>query len=304
MKIAVLGSGAMGSLFGGYLSKHNEVWLIDIDQEKIDAINAKGVTIREADKEIVMFPNAISDSSGLSTMDLIIVFVKAMFSRDALRANKHLIGEKTYVMTLQNGIGHEDTLMEIVPKEQIIIGCTKHNSSIVSTGVIHHGGGGLTNIGLLSGNPEKLQPIAENFTKCGFNTVVSTNIKEQLWDKLLLNTSASVLTGILQVKLGYMAENPYAWLLTEKMIHEAVAVANADGCDFDADVAAKSIKSSLRQSSEGYTSIYADLRDGRKSEVDTISGAVVRTAKRLGVPVPIHEFVVNLVHALEQKPRE
>jgi len=304
MKIAILGAGAMGSLFGGYLSTHNDVWLIDVDKNKIDRIKDKGVIIREENNEFVVHPNAVTDASGLSPVDLLIVFVKAMYSRSALYSNKHLIGSNTYVMTLQNGSGHEETLMEFAPEDRIIIGTTQHNSSMIEPGHIHHGGKGLTQIGLLKGDSNKLQYMADNFTSCGFKTVVSDNVKKQIWEKLLLNSSASVLTAILQVKLGYILNNPHAWNLAEKLIREAVSVANAEGIGFDVEQEINKIKNVLKGAQDGYTSIYADLKNSVRTEVDTISGSVVRAGKRLGIPVPNHEFAVSLVHAIEDKNKK
>lgn len=300
MKIAILGAGAMGSLFGGYLSQHNEVWLVDIDKKKIDKIKGHGIIIREDNTELTAYPNAVADASCLSPVDLLIVFVKAMYSKSALSSNKHLIGSNTYVMTLQNGSGHEEILMEFVPEDRIIIGTTQHNSSMIEPGHIHHGGKGLTQIGLLKGDSNKLQYMADNFKSCGFDTIVSNNVKKHIWEKLLLNSSASVLTAILQVKLGYIINNPNAWNLAERLILEAVSVANAEGMGFDAEYELNRIKNVLMGAQNGYTSIYADLRDGMPTEVDTISGSVVRAGKRLGIPVPNHEFAVLLVHALEE----
>lgn len=88
MKIAVLGAGAMGSLFGGYLSQYNEVWLVGVDAEKIDKINHDGITIRERQEERTFHPKAVTNSNGLGKVDLIIVFVKAMHTRKALEANQ------------------------------------------------------------------------------------------------------------------------------------------------------------------------------------------------------------------------
>ena len=114
MKIVVIGSGAMGSLYGGYLSQNNEVYLIDNDPEKVATINKKGIKIKEMFGDQVFYPKALSDASTIGTVDLIIVFVKALFSKNALESNKSLIGKDTYVLTLQNGGGHEEILKEFV----------------------------------------------------------------------------------------------------------------------------------------------------------------------------------------------
>ena len=93
MKIAVLGAGAMGSLFGGYLSKYNDVWLVDVDPQRVNAITQKGITIVEKDGEQVFWPKAVTSTSDLGEMDLVIVFVKAMATEAALSQNRHLVGK-------------------------------------------------------------------------------------------------------------------------------------------------------------------------------------------------------------------
>ena len=300
MRIAILGAGAMGMLFGGHLSRKNEVTLIDIDQQKVDAVNQNGITICNPDgTRTNEHPHATTDSSGMPPADLIIVFVKAMFSRSALQANKALIGPATYVMTLQNGSGHEEVLREFAPPERIIIGTTQHNSSISDRSTINHGGGGKTVIGRLEGELEALRPISESFTACGIDTELSDQIRKMIWNKMFLNVSASVLTGVLQTKLGFLTDNEYAWSLTEQLLREAVRVANGDQLGFDEEEVVDRVKNQIIAAHDGYTSIYADLRDGRKTEVDTIHGSVVRASRRNGVPAPCHEFNVALVHTKE-----
>lgn len=305
MNIAILGAGAMGMLFGGYLSKQNDVYLIDIDANRTDRINAEGVSVREQDASVGVYrPHAVTSSENLPTMDLMIVFVKAMFTLSALENNRNLIGENTYLMTLQNGAGHESKLLQFADKSHVIIGSTQHNSSVVSNGCIAHGGGGMTSIGLLDGDSERISGIAENLTACGIACTTSNEVKMQIWNKLFLNTAASSLTAVLQVPLGFILEDPYACRLMETMAREAVAVANAQGfAKFDESCVIGGIKDVLKNSKCGYTSIYADLKNGNRTEVDTISGSVLDAAHELNVPVPCHEAVVRLIHAMEDKKR-
>ncbi len=301
MKIAILGAGAMGCLFGGYLSRHNEVWLSEVDEAKVEAINRDGIRIREADGEGIYHPKALTRTKDLGVMDLVIVFVKAMYSRSAMEENSSLIGPDTYVMTLQNGAGHEQVLKDFTDREHIIIGTTKHNSSLIEPGYVNHGGGGAGSIGLLEGNGEAIAHIAEMFTRCGFETTVSDCVKKSVWKKLFINVSASVMTGILQTSLDFISESDHAWILTERLVREAVSVANADHMGFDADEIVAEVRDLVDHAHNGYTSIYADLRNGVRTEVDTISGAVVAEAKRLGVAAPAHAFVTELVHAMEDR---
>ena len=304
MKIAILGAGAMGMLFGGYLSKENEVVLIDIDQTKVEKINKDGIRIHEPDGTVAAFhPRAALSAGGLGEMDLVIIFVKSMDSKTTLTANQRLIGQGTLLMSLQNGCGHDSVLKQFAALERIVIGTTQHNSSIIEPGAVRHGGGGKTCIGSMTGDGSNLGPVAATLNRCGIQTGTTDKIKEKIWEKLFINASASALTAVLQTRLGFLAESGHAWRLVCRLIREAVAVANGDGMSFDEDEIRAQVRGLLERAKDGYTSIYADIRDGRRTEVDSISGAVVAAGRRNGVPAPGHEFVVSLIHAMEDIER-
>ena len=302
MKIAVIGAGAMGSIYGGRLSKHNEVYLIDTQKAIADKINQDGIVLQENGKDVSYYPKAACNAAEVGKVDLVILFVKALYSKAALSGNQDLIGNDTYIMTLQNGGGHEDLISEYVSKDKVIIGTTEDNGAVLAPGYVRHGGAGKTNIGMLVEDKHGfLDKVKESFDECGFVTVIHDNIQELIWNKLFTNVSLSVLTGILQVDMSYIAKNSHAWFMTEQLVKEAVAVAKGLGLDFNADELLEKIKTVSLNSPNGYTSIYADLRDGRKTEVDTISGFVVKASKKCNVPAPTHEIMVELVHALEGK---
>lgn len=305
MKIAVLGAGAMGSIYGGHLSLHNDVFLIDKKQELVEKINADGLKILENDEDTMYYPKAMLDSKDLGEVDLVILFVKSLFSKAALEENRHIIGEHTYLMTLQNGAGHEDILSEFVPKERIIIGTTEDNGAVLDNAYVRRGGKGRTNIGMLVPDTDKMLPkVKESFDACGFDTHIYDNIQQLIWDKLFTNVSLSVITGVLQVPIGFIAADEYAWSMTVTLIKEALAVAKAMGLSFDEQEVIEKVRATSINSPEGKTSIYADLKAGRRTEVNTISGAVVRAAEKTGVDVPTHRMVVNMVHAMENRDRK
>lgn len=302
MKIAVLGAGAMGSIYGGHLSLKNEVYMIDKKQELVDEINNNGLKLFENDKDVIYRPNALTESKSIGEVDLVILFVKSLYSKTALMENSNIIGVNTYVMTLQNGAGHEDIISEFVPMERIIIGTTEDNGAILDTGYVRRGGMGKTNIGMLI--PDKngtLEKVKEVFDGCGFDTHIYSNIKQLIWDKLFTNVSLSALTGVLQVPMGYIAEDKYAWEMAVILIKEAMAVAEAMGLKFNEEEIIERVKNTSLSSPEGRTSIYTDLKKGRLTEVNTISGAVVKAGEKLGINVPSHKMIVNLVHAMENK---
>ena len=286
MKIAVLGAGAMGSIYGGHLSMNNDVYMIDKKEDLVEKISADGLKLYENDKDVVYHPKALLSSEGIGEVDLVIIFVKALYSRAALMENKAIIGDNTYVLTLQNGAGHEDIIEEFVPKERIIIGTTEDNGAM-----------------LVEDKNNMLEKVKVCLDGCGFDTHIYDNIQQLIWDKLFTNVSLSALTGVLQVPIGFIAEDEYAWNMTVTLIKEAMQVAKAMGLEFDEDEMIERVRNTSINSPEGRTSIYADLKAGRLTEVNTISGAVVKAGDRLGVPVPSHKMIVNMVHAMEDKSK-
>ena len=304
MKIVVIGAGAMGSIYGGHLSQNNEVYIVDTKQEIVDAINKDGLKIDEDGVTNVYHPQAVTSTEGITDVDLVILFVKSTFSKAALEGNKNIIGEHTRLLTLQNGAGHEHLLMQYAPKERVIIGTTEDNGAVLGMGHVRRGGVGKTNAGMLTPDSEGfLVKMKESFDSCGFTLKICENIQQLIWDKLFTNVSLSAVTGILQVDMGYIAADEYAWNLTKALIHEAVLVAKAMGLEADEEAIVKKVSDTSVNNPNGCTSIRADLRDGRRTEVDTISGAVVRAGHEYNVAVPSHEFVVNMVHAMEGRDK-
>ena len=300
MRIAVIGAGAMGSIYGGRLSQHNEVILVDTNEKVVDQICKNGLKIDENGTTDCYHPAALCDTSNEKPADLVILFVKALFSRSALENNRSLIGPDTRLMTLQNGAGHEDLLKEFVNEDRVIIGTTEDNGAVLDFGHVRRCGTGVTNVGMLTEDKDGfLGRLKETFDSCGFEVRIHENIQYLIWDKLFTNVSLSALTGILQVDMGYIAADEYTWKLCRQLIHETILTAAAAGLEFDEEAVAEKVKKTSLNNPSGCTSIRADLRDGRRTEVDTISGAVVRAAKKYNVEVLGHEFVVNLVHAME-----
>ena len=283
MRIAVIGAGAMGSIYGGRLSQHNEVILVDTNEKVVDQICKNGLKIDENGTTDCYHPAALCDTSNEKPADLVILFVKALFSRSALENNRSLIGPDTRLMTLQNGAGHEDLLKEFVNEDRVIIGTTEDNGAVLDFGHVRRGGTGVTNVGMLTEDKDGfLGRLKETFDSCGFEVRIHENIQYLIWDKLFTNVSLSALTGILQVDMGYIAADEYTWKLCRQLIHETILTAAAAGLEFDEEAVAEKVKKTSLNNPSGCTSIRADLRDGRRTEVDTISGAVVRAAKKIG----------------------
>ena len=302
MKIAIIGAGAMGMLYAALLGKTHEVTLVDRNAEKVSRIERQGVVLYEQDGSVsVARPHARVMGQALEPVELAVVFVKSMATREALERCRALLGEHTLLMTLQNGGGHEETLSEFAPMERILIGTTQHNASVREDGSVFHGGSGKTVVGSPLGESADARRVAEEFARAGVASEYSDNIRATVWQKLMTNASLSALTGVFQMPMGFITDSASAWALCQALVREACDVARADGICFDVEKRIAAVRAVSVGGAQGITSICADLMQKRKTEVDTISGSVVRAAKRLSVPAPRHEMMVLLIHAMEDK---
>lgn len=305
MKIGILGAGAMGLLYGAYLSQENEVTLICTNQEKVDKINQEGLFVTEKDGTVGTYnPKAILGGSKLEDLDLMILFVKATASEIALQENLSSISEKTILLSLQNGSGHELLLEKFVPQKQIAIGISQEGSFLESSNKVRHTGSGSTLFGKPYDSCESLDNFAKTCEKCGFKSRNTNEIKSFIWEKLIINASSSVMSAVLSVEQGYCYQNQYAWDIVQKLVEEMLAVAKADGIVLDLESQVKRVETLLIENPEGVPSICVDLRHGKKTEVKTISGSVIEAGKRLGIPTPTHQIIVSLVLAMEGRTSE
>lgn len=302
MKIAVIGAGAMGCLYGAYLSRKNDVVMIDVYKPQVETINKEGISVTEADGQIINYKNLKAYVSGTydGAVDAVILFVKSTNTAEALEDNRNLFGEKTIAVTLQNGAGNDRKIMEYAKdKNFVIIGTSKHNAVNLGGGKIKHPASGITTIGS-NYHAERIVNSFRNILEdCGFEAAVSDDIQRIIWSKLLVNLSVNVLTAILETPIGYVYQNKDAWQFAKRLIYEAIEVAEADGTYFDRRDALNRVRDVCIKAGNGYSSMYQDRRKKIKTEIDAINGAIVQQAKLYGIPTPYNSMVVDLIHAIE-----
>lgn len=307
MKIAVIGPGAMGLLYGAKLSQCAEVVLVGNNVEHVKEINDNGITLKRDGEETVYHVPAVLSGQIKEAVDMVILFTKAYLTEEALEQNKAIIGPNTVLLTLQNGAGHEEILSKFAESKNILIGTTAQGSYRENAHTIVNSGLGDTAIGAISddftgtGESIGIEEIRNVFEKSDFPCKISDNIKQMVWNKLMINASSSVLSGVLSVNQGYVVENSNAWEICKDLIREICATAAGEGFMFDEKEQIERIANHLKNAPGGYTSIYADLKNGRKTEVDYISGAVVKAAERQRKTVPTQIMMVRMVHAMEDR---
>lgn len=306
MKILILGAGALGMVYGTYLSRENEVTLCVRRKEQEELINREGVFLEgEGVSENVKL-KAVRDVTGLGTQDLVVILVKGYDTISALKKVLPVIGENTIVLTLQNGMGNYDNVSSVVDGKQIIIGTSGQGAIMVSDNVARHTGIGIDNIGCYDSFAEgegKVKSIVNMFERCFAGTAYKAeyreNIDEYIWRKLFINIGTNSITAILEDTNSCVVDNPFGNKVSEAMVKEAAVIANACGQNFDVDEAWEYFMTTIKRVVKNRSSMYQDLMKGRPTEIDTINGAVVKRASNLGLEAPYNKMMTDLVKAKE-----
>lgn len=305
-RIAVLGSGAMGCLYGGMLAEAGcDVVLIDVWKKHIDAINASGLKIEGLSGDrTVRNIRGVTDPAEVGVADLVIVFVKATMTEQAMRDAIPLVGKNTTILTLQNGLGNVEKLCGVVDVSHVIAGTTGHGSTLVGPGHIRHAGMGDTVIGEPDGRrSDRIEALAALFGKAKFSTHISENVMGLIWTKLIVNIGINALTAITGLANGRLVDFPETEELMTMAIGEACAVAKAKGIRFEVDDPAEHTKQIARKTAANRSSMLQDVTAKRPTEVSVINGAVVDEGKRLGIPTPVNVVLTDLV-LVKQKTYE
>ena len=301
MKIVIIGAGAMGSLFGGLLSlSGEEVWLVDIWKEHIDAIRSKDLAIEEKGKVQAVSVNATSDITSIGKADLILYFVKTYHTEKAVTDSLVLQKEDTVFLTLQNGLGNEETICKQVDRKKVILGVTGQGATLLGPGQIRHAGWGKTYVGELDGrNTERSDRFSHMFLKAGIETEVSPRIHDLVWEKLFINVGINALAALLGLKNGQLLDYPETMRLMEALVSEAVEVANRKGMRIEVNPIDR-VRGVIEATRENRCSMGQDLDRKRRTEIDAINGAVLMEAEYLGIPVPYNRMITDLIKVIEK----
>jgi 2-dehydropantoate 2-reductase len=304
MRIAVLGAGSMGSLFGGLLSSTgSEVWLVDIREDHIRAITEHGLIIESDEGKRVVTPSATTRPQAVGPVELLIVFVKAIHTAEAMATADALIESNTLVLSLQNGLGNLETIADKVGPDRVIAGVTYEGARTVGPGHVYHQVKASTVIGALEGNPtDRIMAIADTFRRSGLPTDVKKDVQGLVWSKAVINISVNALTAITGLKFSEIVASLEATKILEHTIDECVQVTRKLGVklDYDADPHGH-IKAHLQRIGPNKSSMLQDMENGRKSEIEALNGKLVAYGRQLGIPTPFNELLTYLIQTIERK---
>lgn len=304
MKIAVLGAGSLGSVIGGRLAQSgHDVILINRNAAYVEAVQQNGLVLTEATRRESIPLTAARSPEGQGPVDLVIVLVKSFHTDTSMRAALNLIGPDTVVLSLQNGLGHEEVLAGIVGAGRVIAGKTYAGGVMTAPGEVIAGTRGKqTVIGELSGSlTPRILAIAAAFEAAGLACTASTDIVGAMWDKLLVNVATGALSGITGLDYGNLYDLPELAETAQEAVAEAMVVAQAQGICLQS----RSPKAVWDRAAAGLpftfkASILQSLEKGSPTEIDYINGAVVRAGAAWNVPTPVNATLVACVKGIER----
>lgn len=300
MRVAVVGAGAMGSLFGGTLSAVTEVTLLDPWAEHVAAMQRDGLRIVELDGRETAIPvTATTDPAVVPEVDLVIIFIKSHGTRQASQWASRFLAPGGLALTLQNGFGNGETMAEVLGADRVVAGVTSHGATLLGPGRVRHAGCGPTHIATRPEIAARLSEVAAVFEQAGFEVHLSDDLESLVWGKLIINVGINGLTAILRVPNGQLVEIPAAGVLMAQAVAEAEVVCQAKGISLPYDDPLGRVQEVARATATNRASMLQDVLRGVPTEIGVINEAIVREGKRLGIPTPINEFIVTTIRAIE-----
>ncbi|MFQ5763171.1 MAG: ketopantoate reductase family protein [Candidatus Bathyarchaeia archaeon] len=301
MNILVMGAGAIGSLFGGLLSHAgNEVTLVG-RASHMEQVKTHGLTIRHADGEVVTKPYGVTHPPQLtgSRFDLILLTVKAYDTRTAARRLQPLLHGETMMVSLQNGLGVEDEILEATGRSDISRALTSCGASIIRPGEVSFNGGGATTIGCYS--PEAasaVKVVARILREAGIQAETTPNLQSAVWTKTLVNAAINPLGTLTQTRNGQLLESAGLRNMMIDVVEEGVRVAEATGVTLQSNPVEVMLRTA-QATALNENSMLQDIRRRRRTEVDYINGAIVRKARDVAVAAPLNSALTELIKGLE-----
>lgn len=304
MKIGVVGTGAMGSVYAAMFGRAgHEVWAVDTWREHLDAIAASGLHVSGASGDYIVdnihVASAPADAGGC---DVWIVATKAADVDAAAASVVPCLRDGDVVIALQNGLGAGDRTAARIPPSQVLLGIAEgFGSSIPEAGHVHHNGMRLIRLGELppGGITERLEQAEVLWRDAGFNVKAFDDIERMIWEKFLCNVTLSAPTTAFDVTVGELMTDPDLWAVAVGCALEAYRVGVARGVTFSFDDPIHYVTEFAAAIPDASPSMRLDHLAGRRSEIDVINGMVVTLAREMGLDAPYNEALSAVVRCRE-----
>ncbi len=294
--VLIIGSGAMACLFAARLSAGGvPVKILGSWPEGIQALQHKGVSLSLPDGRTSTYPvQAFTDPAEIGKVNLALVLVKSWQTERAAQLLNRCLSADGVALTLQNGMGNRETLAEILGAERVALGIATVGAHLLSPAHVRFAGEGE----IFAGEHTRLPPLIESLRRAGFRVEVVPDPDSLLWGKLVINAAINPLAALLQVPNGGLLERPTARSLMINLAREAASVAAALRIPLPYDNPVQTVQEIARRTAANFSSMLQDVRRGAPTEIDAISGAVVRAGEQVDVPTPLNQTMWLLIKAL------
>jgi 2-dehydropantoate 2-reductase len=306
MRVLIVGAGSLGSAIGGLLGlAGHRVTLVTRNAAHVSAmVEAGGVWLDDGTERVLAPVTGATDYGAVGVVDLAVVLVKSFDTVDAVRAALPTLGVDTIVLSLQNGVGCEDLISEVVGRPRVVAGRTFVGGRLIEPGVVEFGVVGRhTTIGELDGQrTQRIEELASVFTRAGVATSVSDDIHVTMWEKLFVNVATGAWSALTGLPYGELSVEPHIVRSAIATVAEAMDVAHSLGIA----ITTTDPQVPWRRAWEGLpygfkASMLQSVEKGSRTEVDVIHGAVIRGGLDCGVPTPINDTLYAAVKGLERR---
>jgi len=303
MRIVVMGSGAIGSLYGGLLSKAGEdVMLLVGRAENVDAINSRGLVVKGVMGSHTLPLKATTDPSDVDSADLVLLTTKTHDSVEAVSRIKHLVDNGATLLVIQNGIGTEKMVSEHLETRRVLRATTCMGALMTGPGEVTVTGTGITEVGShFPENMKMVQRVVSMLDRAGFDVRGSDNIEGVVWTKTIVNCGINPIGALTGLTNGEIYDDPLLRKLVIRLVEEATMVAEALGVELTTPDPIRYTLGTAKATSENTNSMLQDIRACKRTEIESITGEIIRNARMLGIKTPFSETIYALVKALETK---
>ena len=304
MKIAIVGTGAMGSVYAGlFASAGHEVWAIDAWREHVEAMSKKGLRLEGASGDRTVKVHATTDAKEAGPCDLVVLATKAMHVAQAASSAKVLLKSDTPVVSIQNGLGGPETAASILGKEKVMVGVVGgFGASMRAPGHAHHNGMELVRLGEFGGPiTERLKKVEAAWKGAGFKVKVFDDIDQLVWEKLICNCAYSGPSALAEGTIADVMNDPDLARVSADCAAEAFEVSQRKQIKLGFADPVAYVRDFGSKIPNARPSVLLDLLLKKKSEIDVINGSIPRVAKTLGMEAPVNATVTALVRAKERK---
>ncbi|MDE0720601.1 MAG: 2-dehydropantoate 2-reductase [Dehalococcoidia bacterium] len=306
MRIAIFGAGGIGGYLGGRLSQAGEEVVLIARGEHLQAIKEHGLRVDSIKGDFVATPDLATDNpTEAGPVDAVILGVKAWQVLDAAKAMRPMIGPETFVVPMQNGVEATAQLASVLGEKSVVVGLGGLVSYIVGPGhILHAGGEPYVSFGESDNSTsERTQNLLEAFKNAGVTANIPANIQAALWAKLALMAVNSGIGAITRVPTGQWRSVAGSWKMAQQVAQEVLAVAAGKGIAMPSDSLASTVARLEASAPNSTSSMQRDLMEGRFSELEVQTGAVVRLGLESGVPTPVNTFIYNSLLPQEMNAR-